>query len=298
MNRVVAGAREQVVYQFRKYIVDATGTTNLVSDIGHLLDATNRTFPATLFDLTGCIQVANAPVVGKRPYCNVGTATDGKIQWQTVNGIDPNGTTSTVLQRIASPSGVASSSHSKSFLEWVNIRMNFMGPTTRPTKIQVQLLQFKDSEMDPWSTDGTLSAAHQAVWQSMLSRLTVNAIHDWKSPDTSAIKVLATKVITFQPIDNQEADVRGHTHTLRWFHRINKLMDYRQGGNQNADDANFGTTKEIVNVSGENFNNIADSRNRVFLYVSAYCPYSAAAFDRTIHPSFEWNLTMKHSLIP
>lgn len=298
MNKVVAGAREQVVYQFRNYNVDASASTTFVKDLGMVTNGTVRYFPAYLMDLTGCIQVANAPVVLKRPYCNIGGASDGLIQWNTEPGLDPNSGATTVLQRIASPSGVASSSHSKSFLEWVNIKLSFMGATSRPTRIQVQLVQFRDAEMDPWLTNGTSSSAHQAVWQSLLSRLTVNALHEWKNPDPSAVKVLATKIVTFQPIDNQEADVRGHTHTLKWFHRINKLMDYRQGGNQNNDDVNFTTTKEIVNVSGENYNNIADTRNRVFLYITAYCPYSSTVVDRTIHPGFEYNVTMKHSLIP
>jgi len=297
-SRVVAAARESVVYQFRNYILDASAATMLKQDIGHVYNGTNRFFPAYLMDLTGCIQVANAATPMKRAYCNVGGATDGKIQWETQSGLDPAGAPSQSLQRIESPSGVANSSHSKSFLEWINLKLSFMGATSRPTRIQVQLIQFRDAEMDPWHHDGTVSFAHQAVWQSLMSRLTVNALHDWKNPDPKAIKILATKVVTFQPIDNQEADTRGHTHTMKWFHRVNKLLDYRQGGNVTVDDADFSTTKEIVNISGENFANKVDSRNKIFLYVTAYCSYQNLTVNAALHPSFEWNVTMKHSLIP
>jgi hypothetical protein len=248
------------LYQYRNYLLNAAATQTLAYGLSHEVN-TSRYFPLYLFDLSGIVQIANAPIVCKRAYCDISGAQDGKIKWFTVQGLDVNGAGSPSLQRIEAPSGVASTNHSKSLLEYVDMKFSFMGATTRPTRILVSLVQFKDAEMDPWATDGTSSAQHQAVWQSLISRLIVNPLHDYKNPDSSAIKILQTRTIELQPISSDEADTRGHVHTMKWFHSVNKVLDYRQGGNQVTDDASFSSRTVVANTAGEMFNNVTDTRH-------------------------------------
>lgn len=299
---VMAGAQREI-FQWRNYAVDSTASPNLSLTLSHTVGVTERQFPLYLFDLTGRIQnIAGSPLsptVCLRPYCDVTGAADGKVKWAVQNTLDSTGGGfSPYLQRTEGTTISSSASQTKSFLEWVDMRFNIMGPTARPTKVTLTLVKLMDDEYDPWITDGTSATSgstHQVFWQSVLAPLTVNNIHNYTRPARPGFKVLANKTFEFQPISSTESDTRGHIQTLKWFWRANRMLNYANGGVEVTDDASY-SSRFIPNASGGRQSQcLADSSQRIFLMVRAYCPNTGATFDRTVHPSFEANLRMKHT---
>lgn len=300
VRRTVLSSAQREIFQWRNYTIDSTASPNFSLTLDHSVGATQRNFPVWLFDLTGRIQNQNgitvAPEICKRPYCDISGAADGKIRWATMNTLDSTGASfSPFLQRLEASNQEGSSSHSKSFLEWVDMRLNIMGPTLRPTKVTCSLIQFLDDELDPWVTDGVSNEHHQVSWQQQFSALTVNNIHTYTRPERSTFKVLDIKTFEFQPISTTEADNRGHVHTLKWFYRANRMMNYNNGGQQVTDDASYSSRFIPSDKAGQGTWPYADTKQRIFLLIKAYAPTTAAGFDRTIHPSFEANIRMKHT---
>lgn len=300
VRRTVLASAQREIYQWRNYSVDTTASSAFTLTLDHTVGATQRNFPLFLFDLTGRHQNQNGtpvvPTTCLRPYCDIAGANDGKIRWAAVNTMDSTGSAfSPYLQRTETTNQETTSSHSKSFLEWVDMRFNFMGCTVRPTKITVSLVKLLDDELDPWVTDGVANPQHQSAWQSHLAALTVNNIHVYTRPEKRTIQVLDVKTLEFQPISTTESDSRGHVHTLKWFYRANKMCKYGNGGLQVTDDASYSSRFLPANTAGLSTSPYADTKDRLFLLIKAYAPTTAAAFDRTIHPSFEANLRMKHT---
>jgi hypothetical protein len=310
VDRAVKATVERTVYQHRKYANDGTNVNNYAQPLAQIVTAGKRYLPVYIADLTRINQThiidSNFKVsFMRRMYMDTAPgASDGKIKWEDVDGIGADGSTPSPFLFIAEDKSLAPRQKpiAKSIMNWVSIKLNLMGARTRPGYFKVQIVTLGDDEhLDPWTKDGILPQ-HGAFWQDHVARLTCNTIHDLPKKTKTKMHVLLEKTIAWQPTSTTESDTRAHVDTVNIFYRPNKTIIY-QDGSANAGQSTLITDDEQIAVTnaqsasrGVGCGEFA-LKNKMYLLVSAFNPYSETAFNPAVHPSFEWNIKTSHIVL-
>lgn len=302
VDRAVKADISRTVYQFRRYVNDGNNTNNFGYGFGQNTFGNTRYLPIVLFDLTRIRQDTIAPgaigsgTFAKQAIMDTTGTDDGLIKWLDIQGQGADGSTLDAYPFISESKNISSELHPirKSILSWVSIKLNLMGARNRPGWFKVQIVTFNNDEhLDPWTAVGP--GQHNTFWTDQAARLTCNSIHDLPKKTNQKMKVLMEKKILFQPTSTTESDPRGHVDTVSMFYRPNKTMNYFDGGNipKLGDDVQIAVTNVAGTARGTGISDFA-SNGKIYLLVTAFNPYTAAAFDPNIHPSIEWNIKTSH----
>lgn len=295
---------QRSVFFWRQYNAEAVGG-DFPLNLDHAgITGDTRYFPVYLFDLTARPQnvggVVRDALFGCRACASTSGANDGKIRWVSIAGLTANSTASNWVQVDESTNLAGGQSSGRSLMNWVDIKAQIQGPRNIPSKIKFEIIRMLDDELDPvpqgsFTQDGTNSTAHQVYWQSFIAGCSVSPLHQYTLPRRKYVQVVATKEFVTEPRESVDLDTRGQLFVLKWFNRINKIMNYNNSGIVTTDDATFSSRTIVTNSSGNNVSTHADTKDKLWLRVSSYAPIATAGFDKTVHGSFELSVRMCHS---
>lgn len=300
VDRSVRATIERTVYQFRKYANDGTNVNNFVTDIGQIVTSGRRDLPVYIVDLSRIFQtVVPSPFTPgsamKRMYMDTSGGDDGKVKWRDIDGIGSDGSTASPNWFISEDKALSVRQKPiyKSIMSWASIKLNLMGSRARPGYYKVQIVNLDEEDLvDPW-----LSSTNEQItfWQDYVAKLTCNTIHDLPKFQKRKMKILMEKTLAWNPTSTTENDPRAHVDTVNLFYRPNKTFVYQTANAQtNLDD------DEKIAVTNDKSTNrglgISDSpiKGKIYLLISAFCPYVGTEFNNAIHPSFEWNIKTSH----
>lgn len=192
------------------------------------------------------------------------------------------------------------SSTRRALMEYVNMKFRIRGPTARPTRVVVQLVQpyawFLGNPEELLLTSGAITREHYQPWINLAAKNTANPVQSIPTSSKNPWRVLRTMAYDIQPTSTTEGDANGHDVVQKWFWKCNKHVAYDEHGyvntdNSDATDLNIGD----ATTPDTNLTNWLGLGKRVYLIVSAYSPNSSGAFNPAIHPSFEYNFEKKLS---
>lgn len=171
------------------------------------------------------------------------------------------------------------------FLKWANIKFLFYTPLTIPTKVSIQIVQFKDPRLLPsgttfgGSTEISSYLPATAFWQNYLKDYMYNPIAPSTGVDMRRwMKVIHSDTFILNPKDTDEtANTRYKVHKI--FKNFNRFQRYDWDSN---DTVNL-DTNEIPVRSGDNDVTV-NPRARIYLIVRAMAVEQTSAS----YPPTEW----------
>lgn len=273
------------MYYYRNYSAFA-GTQGAV-----FLDNTSTTtttgtlsVPVHLYDLTACPNVINNvkvdPAIGWFPKFSNPTDT-GTLSWTT-------GATMQVENITGANSIVDNYPGANDTLDWVSARMLFYAPTQRASRIQVDVVQIKDTRLVPDATTGVSQFA-TAFWQAMAKRYAYNPLEQGDSRYQKYLKVLDSKTFIMESKESTEA-VNTHMKELNLFYRLNRRCTY----NWEDQDKMAMLSQEGQYNNDTNMKTQVHPRARIFLMIRAQAGNSTAQ-TTTLHPTYDIVIRTKHS---
>lgn len=309
MRKLVRSSYNYTKYVLRAYNQDGDGGTTgegLRQPLGLESVGSVNYLPVLIFDLTEIPQgTASSSRFQHASWRLTQDSATGVVGFQALGSMDSSGAFSGTgwqeYVNMGSNAGVGSTSATRrAIMEYVNMRFRIRGPTQRPTRVTVQLVQpyawFLGNPSEFLLTAGSQVREHYQQWINLAARNTANPIQNIPSSIKRPWRVLRSMAYDIQPTSTTEGDVNGHDVVQKWFWRCNRGVNYDWQGyvnqdNSDATDLNIGdATTPDTNVT-----NWLQLGKRVFLVVSAYAPNRKATFDATVHPSFEYSFEKKLS---
>jgi len=246
--------------------------------------------PLHLYDLTGVVNSVDGAITtpntgwflkfsselpsAEAAFAELGINKDLKIE------ASPNQTT--IVQNYPGPSSI---------MRWAQARMIFYAPTSVPSKIRVQFVQFIDEELCPATTipaDKTLTARASAWYQSYMKSQMFSPIETTQSLAFKGIKVLHSEVFIMNP---KSSDEQTSTHykqldIFKWMNRkCNYLWNQTTGTNLQNDDPSQNT--------GENQTSV-HPRARIFLLITGQSGKTTTGDSVTVNPSYDLVIRTQH----
>lgn len=245
--------------------------------------------PCTLIDLCGTYNLDGNSLITPQTTWNINFTDEtgsGSVQfvpatagWQLAP-LDISGGQNTV---------VSYAPKKQDFLKWVKINLLFYTPLSIPTKISVQMVQFKDPRFVPLGTTypqttetATFNPA-TAFWRNYLKDYMYNPISPSSGVDMSKwMKVLHSDTFILNPKDTDEtSNTRYKIHKI--FKNFNRFQNYAY--ETNYDSVNLDSVDLPVRT-GENDVTV-HPRARVYLIIRAMSVEQQA---ETYPPANWWNL--------
>lgn len=174
-------------------------------------------------------------------------------------------------------------------LDWVSARMLFYAPTTRASRIQVDVVQIKDTRLVPDDTTGVSTFA-AAFWQSMSKKFAYSPLEQGDTQFNKYLKVLDSKTFIMESKESTES-VNTNMKELNLFYRFNRKCTYNWEDQDRMGMlvANDGQLNTDVNVKTQ-----VHPRSRIFLIIRGQAT-NTTADSTTLHPSYDIVLRAKHS---
>lgn len=250
-----------------------------------------NTLPVYLFDLTCWRTEAAAPQVCKRLRFSNGNAPqwyDVATQYQTHAVIVPPAAVSAWQLERSNIEGGGDSfppdHEKKALLKWSDMRMCFYGARQHPTRIIIELIQFKDEKYSmnfhpDGEAFGNLSSDDQndvrGFWLEECKKLVYHPLDVQQFSRQKAITSLYRESFQIAPDDTTNADVCPPNVVKRIFKRFNRLVnwDWRTPpvtGNTGVEaNKNELETPAFQVGNDTNLAAFADPKARIYLYIRA-----------------------------
>lgn len=303
VNRVLNAASERI--QFYATQMSAFGGStganwlqNRQAALGSALFA-----PLKIFDVTSCNNVVNAAIqVGPcaQDLLFTNETDTGLVQW--INYPAQNWALQTAPEGIAA---FDSYPNEKSYLNWVNARFMFYAPTAIPTKIQIDLVRFKDDRLVPSApinagavgyggvAAATSDAFTCAFWQYMTKKFMWNQIEPMDNTFRRYVKVLKSMTLYMDPKESTDQSSTRYRE-VNFFANLNKTCNYRWNDTDRVDMRATDTQRVF---DGDNKLELHPSR-RTFLMVRAVSQRVVGASPvATSNPSFDWFIRTRHTVL-
>lgn len=304
-RKLVAGAVQRLTFGFEQ--TSSFGGLSGAEALDNYVDGGPYIVPCHVYDLTACRNTYNGTTYnaqcGYAPVFSNNTAT-GSVRWQTlgnaVNVINiPNTSVST-----------ASLVGQRSILRSIKAKMLFYCPTTIPTRVLVQIVQFTDQRLCPRVSGATVEglADYQSpgyllpsglaeyqddftsgFWRDMVHPFAKNPTCQVSSGSNKYMKTLFSHSFIMNPKESTEATATKY-HQLDIFHRLNRTCNYQWDDPSSYAPQTDDATGQVV----ANTRCTVHPRARLFLIVRAISGYSATAHSTTIHPSYDITMRMHH----
>jgi len=301
VDRMLSAHTERV--QFYATQMSAFGGTNGANYLANkqAADGAILQAPIKLFDVTSCMNVINNAVVAGQCAQDLWftneTAT-ATVQWQGYNS------QKWALNNAPEASvGYDNFPNEKSYLEWVNARFMFYAPTGLPTKIQIDLVQFKDDRLVPSApltgealgyggvAAATSDAFTAAFWQYMLKKFMYNQIEPMDNTFKKYYKVIKSMTMYLDPKETTDASNTRYRE-VNFFANLNKRLNYRW---QETDRVNMDASDTQINTDVSNLTEV-HPRYRTYIMVRAVAK-QATTNSSANHPSFDWFIRTRHTVL-
>jgi len=239
--------------------------------------------PVFLYEMTSAPNVVNGsvqlPLIQWIPLFSDPTATS-VLSWSNTQNF-------TVENSDSAASIVNTYPLGNDTLRWIQAKLLFYAPSTITSRIQIDVIQFKDTRLVPDTANVSTFAC--AFWQSALKRFTKNPLEPGDSKYQKYFKTLYSDEFIIDPKETTEA-VSTRMREKNIFMRLNRRCTYDW---QDSDRMGMLTNSEgPVNTDGS-ISTQVHPRARIFLMIRAQANNAAAA-SATIHPSFDIVLRTKH----
>lgn len=189
----------------------------------------------------------------------------------------------------------------KALLEYLNIKYTLRGPSARPTRFIVEVIQpykwFNALPSDSPQGTGDYNSQQNGVWVAEATRLTANMCQNAPLTFRKPWKVLMSKVYEVQPTSTTETDVGGHDVHQRHFYKCNRVLNYHDTSGQTAGDGNYNDLDTVDNEAGYSLSCEPAPGTRMYLLVKAYAPNLTTASSAATSPSFDINIERKFSTL-
>lgn len=242
-------------------VPNANGTTAVGQTTGHALGFTNETSSSSV------------------TWTNLNTNVAGSTQWQAMTA--PN----------ANPERMEGG---MSYLDWVNCKLLFYAMSQFPTKLQIDIVQFRRDILVPAPDAGTSTTEADAFWQSLSHVYMWNPIHPVNGNYRKNLKVL--KSITVE-MDAKETDENTPCRykEVNLFLKLGRKLNYRWLEQDQAGFGATGPTAEIqINTSANQPR--VHPRARIFLMIRSVTPlqFPLGTSTSANTVTYDISLTKKH----
>lgn len=315
-QRILKSGIQTIRYQFKGLSGDPT-TGAFSGDSGFYWlsnlrssDGYTHIFPVYVLNLTSVVNdgVTPAPfyrLVGKTSA--IGTPL--MFSWSQRSGQNSNGGSTGSLLTIEGPGTSATTTQpgAKSFLDWVRIRANIYGATSRPARVRLAIVRFADDEMLPERNVESVQASnkHSLYWSGITKRLISNPIATGNNPAHGAMRTVWSTVVDVDPTSTTESDPDPHMRTVDIFRRIGAVLNYR--GDTGAA-ATIGQlidpAQGVQHSNSDTFGNYpAKARDNLYLLITGvnFAPQSGTVTDNATtnntNSSFDLNVHMCHRVL-
>jgi len=243
--------------------------------------------PLHLYDLTGCVNTRAGSTVVPNSSWYLSFADETTTALATLNNrsvnfsVEASPNSTSIVQNYPGPSSI---------MRWAQARMVFYAPTTVPSKIKVQIVQFIDQDLCPKneSASATVLNARASAWyQAYMKSSMLSPIETTQSLGFKGIKVLHSSTFILNPKESTEA-TSTHYKQLDIFKWMNRKCNYLW-------DQTVGTGIQSplpAQNAGQNETTV-HPRARVFLLISGQAGLSNAD-TITLHPSYDLVLRTQH----
>lgn len=250
--------------------------------------------PVHCFDVTSAINVNNGVIQNPSTHYQLRFTNEtdsASLTWETLGQFAIEGTeTGGSASFDTYPNG-------RDLLSWVHFKALFYAPTTRPTKITVSLVQFKDEDTVPGAPSTTRGTA---FWQAMTKRLVYNPVEVGNdSLCRKYLRVLRSTTMYMNPKESTNPE-NTLTKELNLFWKANRICNYAPFQDDLTKMANIPSDPTGADTDFQK--PIADCeptvhwRSRVFLMVQAQSTWVRSdAPTFSIHPSMDFVLRTKHT---
>lgn len=240
--------------------------------------------PMVLFELTSCINVAGTPAgstvvpnIGWSPQFSDPTAA-GNLSWNSGNPL--------TLEKASLGSNIATNYPTRSsILDWIQIKSMFYHPTTKPTRITVQLVSFNDERLCPGAT---VTAFSTAFYQSLIKKYSYNPVEPGDSEYKKYLKVWHTVSWLSDAKETTDSSVAKYRE-VNIFKRFNRRCKY----DWNQDDA-MAMGAQDGQINQGDMSTQVHPRARIYLLIRAQC-INGTAYSNLIHPSYDLVIRTRHS---
>lgn len=242
-------------------VPNANGTTAVGQTTGHALGFTNETASSSA------------------TWTNLNTNVPGSTQWQAMTAPNAN------AERIEG---------GMSYLDWVNCKLLFYGMSQFPTKLQIDVVQFRRDILVPFPDSGTSTTEADAFWQSLSHTYMWNPIHPVNGNYRKYLKVL--KSITVE-MDAKETDENtpARYKEVNLFLKLGRKLNYRW---LEQDLAGFNATGPAAEIQINTSSNQprVHPRARIFLMIRSVTPlqFPLGTSTSANTVTYDISLTKKH----
>lgn len=285
--KVIKQNMGQTTYALRNYtqFAGASGALTLVNTSP---TTTTGPFnvPMHLYELTSAVNIFNgavtAPAIRWVPVFSDPTAAS-TLSWTNDQAISVENSDSASAITTQYPTG-------SDTLSWAQIKLMFYCPTTLPARIQVDIVQIKDTRLVPDSVTGVSQFAN-AFYQAMIKRFAYSPLETGDQKYQKYLKVLYSNTFIMNPKESTEA-VNTIYRELNIFQRINRRCTYDWADqDQMAMLSQDGQINTDTNVRTQ-----VHPRARIFLIIRGQSR-NGTAFSSATMPSYDILLRMKHQFL-
>ena len=275
-------------------------------------NATAESYPFFMFNLSNVNQLNNTAAPAATAYQLVRQWTTGSLitpeyNYQLVNGTDYTGAASNSYWQTEQAYSAPSASVPRSLLEWLDIRLDCIGPTNDFCKWIVQLVSFKEAYYCPeWVNQGntdqlSLDAINSRVdfYDRELMPYITHPMNPRSYTSTNFVKQAmrvhwSTEFITASK-DQNDLNAIGQERQVKIFKRMNRLQKYDWGDNTHLPPVAAGVDPVgwVPRTTGGRLNNDVEPEKRLYLMVKAQNMITTAAGVTTC-PSFDIAIRAKH----
>lgn len=183
----------------------------------------------------------------------------------------------------------------KSYLESFKAKFVLNGPTQRPTKWCIQLVQLKETVTPGWA--GTNDTVATAFWEAVHKPYGFSPLDPGPASHLRKyMKVLKTMVVTMDSPESSEDHVSSRMRHVDFTAFLNRKCNYAWG--QNEDLTNLGTDDIPENgtlVAGQEFSTHVHPNARVYIMIRALCTFRDNEIPtNAVYPSYDLLLQTTH----
>lgn len=258
--------------------------------------ATNEYMPLYLYDLTAVTNSVTGSDTGGvglyRMKLNKAAGTvafESQLHWNNAGA-----SSSAVIREKSGSTSSVFNPHEKGVWKWSDIKMNLWGCRSKVTRWTVQLVRFTDDDLDPAVASPVNAQSFHSFWQALIKQQTYNPIATTNGYTTmrKSMKVIKTYTLNQDATTTLENDIDPKVQTLKWFLKMDRMIDYRNRGSYLATSDDVVADEDFA-IAQAQVNTTPEFRERYFLLIRA----SAFTRDVSAYPDISNTVTPTFDLV-
>lgn len=282
-RKLLAANVERIVYYFKGMDSDFDGAFGYYPLSRVVNPDTWVDLPFYLYNVTAATNDGIQPVPFYRLRLN---GTGNQIALLSEPGQNSTGAVTFTTSLRDSPASTTNGVGSRSYLDWLRVRMNLYGQRTRTTEVNVKLVTLDQKVFETSNAGSNVyipeTEPAQAFWKKLFRPYMSNPIAGGSSVNQFYMKTIASKKYMIDPTTTIENDPDSNIKTIDWFHRIGKVINYQRKGNDVTAAQMQQGDLTTVNANSDGFNcTPINAKQAVWLmvYASNYNPVTKATWD-------------------